>query len=195
MSSARRRFIESISYLRKLGFFEDYSNLTDEEIFEKMREKSIILKNLKEDDWMNESTFEIDRFLVVHDSKRIWGRDLEFGYHPSPEDEVRILMEFAQISKGIFQPTDIKWGRDNWKRPGVHFTFNGRRYFVGYCYYHGGDFLDLGHLLSQLNAVIKETGYQYYLIGGTGQFAFVVVLTLGEAEKLRKERGWELYVY
>lgn len=68
----RQHFIESITYLRKLGFFEEYSNLSSKEIFEKMREKSIMLKNLKEEDWMKESTYEIDSFVATDDRKRVF---------------------------------------------------------------------------------------------------------------------------
>ncbi|MGC8832137.1 MAG: hypothetical protein ACP5PQ_06120 [Thermoproteota archaeon] len=49
LGSVEQRFIESITYLRKLGFFEDYSNLSSEEIFEKMREEDPLLKNLEEE--------------------------------------------------------------------------------------------------------------------------------------------------
>ncbi|MBO3833227.1 MAG: hypothetical protein FGF51_07625 [Candidatus Brockarchaeota archaeon] len=37
----RRRFIDSIDYLRRMGFFEDYSNLSSEEILEKIFSGSI----------------------------------------------------------------------------------------------------------------------------------------------------------
>jgi hypothetical protein len=32
----RKRFIDSINCLRRMGFFQDYSNLTSEEILEKI---------------------------------------------------------------------------------------------------------------------------------------------------------------
>lgn len=188
----RQCFIESIEYLRKLGFFEDYSNLTSEEIFEKIREGSILLSDLKEEHWMKKSVFEIDSLMATYDRKRIWGRDAELGYRPSPEDEIRFLKEFVEISRGVFQPTNIKWKADN-RGKGIHFTFGGREHVVSFYYYK--DFLDFKNLLSQLNKVIEDTGYRYYLIGGGGQFAFVVVLTPEEAEKLKKERGWRLYTY
>lgn len=35
-SELRKRFIESIDYLRKMDFFKDYSNLSSEEIFERI---------------------------------------------------------------------------------------------------------------------------------------------------------------
>lgn len=70
LSNVEQRFIESITYLRKMGFFEECSNLSSEEIFEKMRKKSIMLKNLKEEDWMKESTYEIDSFVATDDRKR-----------------------------------------------------------------------------------------------------------------------------
>lgn len=32
----RKRFVDSLDYLRKMDFFKDYSNLTSEEILEKI---------------------------------------------------------------------------------------------------------------------------------------------------------------
>ncbi|MBO3832876.1 MAG: hypothetical protein FGF51_05760 [Candidatus Brockarchaeota archaeon] len=193
MSSVRQRFIESIEYLRQLGFFEDYSNLTSEEIFEKIREGSILLKNLREEDWAKESTYEIDSLLATYDRKRIWGRDIELGCHPTSDEEVEFLKELAQISRGAFQPTDIEWRKEHYHGCGVYFTFNGKRHVVRFSYSHGGDFLEIGELLYQINEIIKDTGYSYYLLGGSGQFAFVVVLSKEEKEKLVKERNWKLF--
>lgn len=187
----RQRFIESITYLRKMGFFEEYSNLTSEEIFERIREGSILLKNLKEEDWIEESTYEIDSLLATYDKKRVWGRDIELGYHPSSNEEVEFINELAQISRVIFQPTDIEWRKDH-QGYGIYFTFNGKRHVVRFRYSHGGDFLEVGELLRQINEIISDTGYNYYLLGGTGQYAYAVVLSKEEKEKLVKERGWKL---
>ncbi|MEM3958519.1 MAG: hypothetical protein QXO47_10010 [Thermoproteota archaeon] len=192
LGDVKQRFIESIEYLRKLGFFEEYSNLTSEEIFEKLGEKSIMLKNLKEEDWIKESTYEIDSLLATSDLKRVWGKDAELGYHPSPEDEMRFLRELAGISRGVFQPTNMRYEKDMWGRR-IRFIFRGKEYTFTFTYW--GDFLDVEHIFSQLNKVMEGTGYRYYLMGGTGQFIFTVVLTPEEAEKLRKERGWRLYAY
>ncbi|MEM2088858.1 MAG: hypothetical protein QXF52_09365 [Thermoproteota archaeon] len=192
LGDVRQRFIESIEYLRKLGFFEEYSNLTSEEIFEKLRDRSILLKNLKEEDWKKESVFEMDRFIATHDFKRIWGRDAELGYLPSSEDEMRFLRELAEISRGVFQPSNMRCKKDMWGER-ICFTFRGKEHEVMFTYRE--DFLNIERLLSQLNKVMEATGYKYYLIGSGDQFAFVVVLTPEEAEKLRRERGWRLYEY
>lgn len=62
LMGARERFIDSIEYLKKMRIFEDHSNLTSEEIFEKVMEGSIMLGNVEKEGrkWAKESDFGID---------------------------------------------------------------------------------------------------------------------------------------
>lgn len=96
----RKRFINSIEYLRKLGFFEEYSNLTSEEIFEKISEGSILLKDLdkEEEEWAKESDFDIDTLVAIKDRKRLGGMDVEVS--PYQGFAEKILKEIATISRG-----------------------------------------------------------------------------------------------
>jgi hypothetical protein len=198
----RERFINSIEYLRKLGFFEEYSNLSSEEIFEKISEGDILLKDLdkKEGRWAKKSDFEIDRYMATSDEKRVLGIDVE---RPLlyPGMCVELLNELASISRGVFIPTDV---REDW--PGelfekrkkdlgewcsnVYFTFGGKRHKIEFHFNY--DFLEIGRLMEQVNSLIKDTGYQYYGIDSDSQVALLVVLTGEEADKLIEERGWRL---
>lgn len=39
--NVKEQFINSIEFLRKMDFFKEYSNLSSEEIFERMKEKDM----------------------------------------------------------------------------------------------------------------------------------------------------------
>lgn len=185
----RQRFIESITYLRKMGFFEEYSNLTSEEIFEKRWGNDILLKDTKR--WMSKSTYEIDRYVVIHDPKRVWSRDVEMPLG----NAAKLLKELSEISRGAFQSTDIKEGglkevSEKFTSQKVSFTYNSKKHMMEFVWKN--DFLLIESLLHKLNRLIEKTGYCYYLMEDGGQFAFVIVLTKEEASRLIKERGWKI---
>lgn len=204
---ARERFIDSIEYLRKMGFFKEYSNLTSEEIFEKIREGSISLKyfGLKEveERWAKKSVFEIDVLVSIYDRKRIWGKDMEMPYIGRGLAK-EIFEGIIAISRGVFQPTDVEeeWlereskinftlrGMRCFHESKIHFTFRGRRHMIRFRFYE--DFLQINDVMREINDLIKDTGHQYYKILDGDQAVFAVVLTEEEADKLIKERGWRL---
>ncbi|MBO3754048.1 MAG: hypothetical protein FGF53_04120 [Candidatus Brockarchaeota archaeon] len=186
MSDVEQHFVESISYLRRLGFFEEYLDLTSGEILEKLKEKWS-LKSLGED-WMGKSVFEIDRFLAIDDRRRTWFRDCEISVL-GPGVNAEILRELASISHGVLQPEDIEEVSDD----SVSFTFQGRRHIVKFNY--SDDFLNVDSLLWQLNRIIENTGYRYYSVTTGDQCACVVVLTDEEAKRLMDERGWDLSLW
>ena len=107
---------------------------------------------------------------------------------------VAILKRLARISRGVFQPTNIqptnigtRWivsPEYKWSIQEISFSFRGKecnaRIVLEYDYLH-----DLG--LSELNELVRDTGYQYYEV--QDEFITIVVLT-EEAKKLEKERAW-----
>jgi len=207
----RKRFIDSIEYLRGMNFFNDYSDLSSEEIFERIlrgeigyqfswweedKDKDLhpglhlfldVRKSWKS--WMKASDFEIDRKLVCFDTKRVVVEDVETEV--SDKMGIAILNRLARISRGIFQPMNIssKWivrPENKWSIQEVSFDFKGERHNVEIVLRY--DYIiDMG--IHELNELIEDTGYQYYHIEH-GDLIMVVVLTKGEAEKLEKERGW-----
>lgn len=191
----RERFVESIEYLRRLGFFEEYSNLSSEEIFKKLKEKSII--QIEKEDWSKESDFEIDRFVAIFDEKRVWGG--EFDYPPNLGVGLKFLNGLASISRGAFQPSNLReeCRIEEDKVLGLDTGFC-RVYFV---YKREGrmvEFLwsvkdrwNFGRALNHINWLIQYTGYRYYQIRQPDMYLFVV-LKPEEARKLRNERGWAL---
>ncbi|MEM3660716.1 MAG: hypothetical protein QXU11_09990 [Thermoproteota archaeon] len=206
----RKRLINSIDYLRKMDFFQDYSNLSSGEILEEILGGKIgyplswwdeekghlhggsIIRGIQREwrDWIKKSDFEIDHLLIQFDTKRVI---LEIA-ETNIDDEMgtAILKRLARISRGVFRPTNVssRWltppDSDKWLIQEVGFDFKGRRHAIQIALRY--DYLeDIG--LEQLNEIIKDSEYQYYQV--KHELITVVVLTEEEAEKLKKERGWK----
>lgn len=207
----RKRLVNSIEYLRKMEFFQDYSYLSTEEILDRIfcgkinyvhcwwwegKEKQTslwgqILKESierNEDLWMKSSDAEIDYWIIPFDTKRTVEEKLETI--PDKEMGMVILNRLAKISRHVFQPINIssKWLTplgSKWSVQEVSFEFKGKRYGIEIVLRY--DYIvDMG--LRELNELIGNTGYKYYQIDD--EDIIVVVLTEEEAKKLRKERGW-----
>jgi hypothetical protein len=53
----------------------------------------------------------VDIWIAREDETRVWYRDLEVGAHPESEDYVKVLTEWGRISRGVFEPREI---RETW---------------------------------------------------------------------------------
>jgi len=186
--SVRERFINSIEYLRKLGFFEEYSDLTPDEILERIMGKHF-LKEVDEDrHWVEKSSVEIDTIMAYKDKKRTLNWYVEISL--SPGFAIRMMNELAGISRGIFQPTNMReeWLTEKSRGCNVIFTYRSKEYLLPFL--TGSGFLRMWHVIDEINKMIEDTGYQYYEILGFMDEMVLVLLTEKEAEKLIKERGW-----
>lgn len=213
----RKRFVDSIEYLRKMDFFQDYSNLSSEEILDKIfngkmdymyhwqekkgkpghsRGRTLRESLLEyEDSWMKSSDAEIDYRIILFDTKRTICEDPETVVE---EDMgITILNRLARISRGVFNPTNIsyRWFTPSdailgkWLVQEVSFDFKGMRHAIEIALQYDY-FVDMG--LYELNMLIKDTGYQYCQIDEREVDDIIVtLLTEEEAEKLKKERGWK----
>ncbi|MEM3389003.1 MAG: hypothetical protein QW491_06270 [Thermoproteota archaeon] len=214
----KKRLVDSLDYLRRMNFFKDYSNLSSEEILERIFRNEInyacswwfeepnpsfseiskpiphgfyLLETTEEDwrHWMKKSDFEIDRLLIPFDTKRVMVEDAETMI--SNDMGTAILKRLVRISRGIFQPTNVsnRWMfQERYKWKIQEVSFD----FKGkrHCIQIVlcHDFLE-DIGLRELNELIEDTGYQYYRV--KDDYITVVILTKGEAEKLEKERGWK----
>lgn len=211
LMGVRERFINSIECLRELGFFEDYSGRSSEEIFERISEGDILLSDLdkKEEKWAKESDFEIDVLIASKDKKRVWW-GFDYDELPNPGVGLKYLNGLASISRGVFQP---KNAREEYKLYKDEYGLD-----VGYCKVYfifekkvftlrGEKIMEeekmlefpwsevhrweFRHAMNELNRLIEHTGYQYYQILCPDMYLFVV-LKPWEARKLDGEREWEL---
>jgi|GEM_PF-1874640 len=130
----RKRLIDSIEYLRKMDFFEDYSSLSSEEILDKIFSGEIcyedawwvdreitghpqrwqgqaLVESLREheDIWLKDRVSEFDYKIALFDVKRAFEEDPETM--PEKGMGIMLLKRFARISRGVFNPTDI---REEW---------------------------------------------------------------------------------
>jgi hypothetical protein len=151
----RRRLIDSVEYLRKMGFFQDYSSLSSEEILEKIFNGEVICKTswqyekeseeelkrrwqelgiepdgvlLKKfieghgDYYMKKSDVKIDFDLTRFGAKRVFVEQSEAIM--TNGIGIAILKKLARISRGVFNPTNIreefsKWSKREGKIPSV----------------------------------------------------------------------------
>ncbi|MBO3809704.1 MAG: hypothetical protein FGF50_08950 [Candidatus Brockarchaeota archaeon] len=212
----RKRLVDSIEYLRKMDFFEDYSGLTSEEILNKILWGKIRYwiswwgeeRRISHGEWdvrainkrwrhyLKASDFEIDYLLILFDAKRVVLEEPE----TVPDDKIGVAMlnRLARISRGIFQPTNVsaRWltpYKSKWLIQEVSFDFKGKRHSIEIVL--DRDWIeDMG--LRELNKFIEDTGYQYYKLKEAFiELITVVVLKEEEAEKLKEERGWKFDEY
>ncbi|MBO3797613.1 MAG: hypothetical protein QXI42_09605 [Thermoproteota archaeon] len=235
----RKRFVDSIDYLRKMGFFQDYSNLSSEEIFEKIlrgeidysifwedgdlsdeeykrkRDKlklssygAVLIESIKEkeDLWMKTSDASLDYEMACFDTKRVMVQDAETDVIKGAG--IGIIKRLTKISRGSFQPIilseelneheenppqDELWrGRGMWSSFTVRFKYGMKEHTVN-IFFHRDYLYDT--FVWDINKIIRDTGYQYYAFSEAtrdGKLA-LVALTEEEADRLKKERKWEIY--
>ncbi|NHV99568.1 MAG: hypothetical protein HA496_07985 [Thaumarchaeota archaeon] len=107
------------------------------------------------------------------------------------EDCARAL----RISRGFFQPKVLERYKFDGNGLELGLEAGGKYMRVRFeCREEGGKYVpDLKMLeaVSIINARIKDTGYQYYSIGPEGKA--YIMLSGEDAERLRNERGWDLF--
>ncbi|MEM3028575.1 MAG: hypothetical protein QXW09_00375 [Thermoproteota archaeon] len=206
-----KRFIDSIEYLRKMDFFQEYSSLSSGEILDRIfsgevnctfwweelegeparRLRVVAKRSIEENEslWMKLSDTRIDYYMIPFDTKRVIKEDPETAIF-AEEMGIILLNRLAKISRGIFQPTNVssRWTTEpkyKWSVQEVGFDFKGKRHVIQIVL-ENDYFMDLG--LEELNEIIKDTGYQYYLL--SDEMIIMLMLTKEEAQKLKRERGW-----
>lgn len=173
--------IEIISYYRPFGFLENLSGIPIEEAVEKLQSR---LGPSFEPGWPK---WETDS-LAIFDENRFWFSDLESDVCEGNEVYLKVVQEWADISRGVFKPEQIQ---ETWKSPKgpvrIDFHLNGTPQQIKAAYYD--DFVDLG-LLQQINLLIKDCGYRFEALESEDQLALVLVLSPEEKRRLEMERGW-----
>jgi len=202
----KRRFIGSIDFLRRIGFFEEYPDLTSEKILER------ILENVEcEEEYLNKSVAEIDYGIACFDAKRVFNvpevlkkeeRATLYGRYDRVEEIAKegelesLFSRLVGISRGAFQPRIMEGERQPFSL-GLHLDVRGKHMGVKLeCKNADGncvpDLKKISEVIARINIWIKDTGYQYYSIGGPDGKAYVV-LSKNEAKRLERERGWRLF--
>ncbi len=177
----KKRLINSIDFLRETGFFKDRSNLSSEEILEKIfngeidfsvlwyldgeegmrkrrewriKSSGTILKEHVveyEEEYMKKSDAEIDCELAPFDTKRFFIESSEIEAVKGMG--IALIKKLARISRGIFNPTDV---REEWNwRYNVRGDVRCRVFFKFREKEHYVDFTSYGQALVMEPAVWK----------------------------------------
>lgn len=168
-----------IRYYRELGFFSQYAGRADvairDELLTEMKAE-LGTTTIPED--------QIDAYVLSFDDTRVrW---------QSPECANRYkhaLEEWAEISRGLFQPVDIsqRWATVN-GRPVVTFTHDGRRHTVEM---DGGRGTMEIQLLEYVNSLISHTDLRFRNLRPDPEMC-IVLLADDEAERIGRDRGLQI---
>jgi hypothetical protein len=133
----------------------------------------------------------VDIDLLSWDTQRVWWGDTECDVAFDDEIYEMKLEEWSQISRGVFQPEDI---REYWQTETgpiwLEFTLNKQSHRIELEY--NDDWLDL-NLLTQVNCLISETGYQFVSYETHDQSLCLMVLNDAEKQIIALERKLEFY--
>lgn len=134
---ARQWLMESIRYFREMGFYQEASELSDEEFVfwwgqrkakqweedeaESLAPEQVVAYfddtltttyeqlNRRLEPWEFEaSVSEADCFLLACDANRIWWEDLEQDIYFGDDIYKRVIEEWSRISRGVFLPAHIE---------------------------------------------------------------------------------------
>jgi hypothetical protein len=133
-----------------------------------------------------------DIWIAREDKTRVWYSDLEAGAYPESDDYVQALTEWGRISRGIFEPKEI---RETWKPVNQHeyrlqisFQWNGTPHSIEF------DTVDEWINLKALNAInelIRDSGTRFYVYESFDQCAYIVALTAKERAAIEQKRSWK----
>ena len=180
--------LEAVEYYRGFGFFQKYNHLSSINLIREIsinpnRENASLLF----DELQNLSSYQADLCLLSWDSQRVLWEDMECDIHPDNRVYPIILLELKNISRNVFLPERIT---EMWQtRSGpiqVDFTLDGQNCQILLEY--NDDWIDL-NLITQINRLIYDTGFQFETCLTEDQTLFLVVLTSQEKERLQQERA------
>jgi hypothetical protein len=195
--------LEAVRYYRRLGFFSQYSDLSDEALAEQLEALvegewaerfTASQSELRiEDEWseMLRSPDDVpyaDLTLLRTDGTRVWWEDTEADVCAANRVYTETLRAWAGISRGAFSPQEITETWESEEGPiTVRFTLDGHERVLHPEY--ADDWLDQ-RIVVPINRWIRKSGYAFEMYDAFDQTAFVVVLTPEEKRKLEQERGW-----
>jgi hypothetical protein len=174
----------AIPYFRALGFFQGCGS--DADIHARVRA-------YYGPDWADtigaaRNMATADQFLLVPDRTRVWFRDLE-GVYCGEDAYAESLREWAQISRGVFNPPQIA---EQWLSEtgpvNVTFSYAG----AAHLFVHADgldDFIDL-RIVRLINRLLSATPYRLEACNDLVDCRFITVLDRDEQRQIERDRGW-----
>ncbi|MBN1492286.1 MAG: hypothetical protein JXA69_20400 [Phycisphaerae bacterium] len=173
--------VKAASFYRRLGFFEQFADLTDDELATRL--DSEYRKEAGESLDPAKPVAELE--LLELDKMRVWLSGLECDVCQGNDVYADIVMRLGEISRGHFSPTDIAETWQAEKGPiRVEFTHGGRRHRIEPKY--RDDWIDTDFLF-RVREIFPKTEQE--LVIRPGDPVCAVVLTQEERQRIRKERG------
>ncbi|MHB1000453.1 MAG: hypothetical protein ACYC27_14535 [Armatimonadota bacterium] len=178
------KLISAIRYYREMGFFTQYAGDPDEKIRE-----AILDRYKAEREIIDISGDEIDKYALCFDNYRV-----RMIPYESLDEENNIIATYysdivsncAEISKGMFQPTEIYQAQAvDEDLITITFMLNGeRRSFEILSTMQDPEM----SLIKYINELINHTGYRFYNLL---PFPYVCIAFLArdEAKKIKHDRG------
>jgi hypothetical protein len=170
------RFEEAVKFYQRLGFFGERS--TDDVIkqFFLGRGRPPLLQN-----WWDEA------FLLGCENKEVWCGDPEADVGPEGNVYRYVLREWASISHGVFNPSEIS---EHWDHQGgavsIHFDLDGRR--VSVSAQNLDDWIDLD-ILKQINPLMQRSERQFNYVC-IENWCIVLCLTADQKQQMVQYRAF-----
>lgn len=175
---------DSIHYFRTLGFFEQYRHMSEDALASYIRHRI----GVDEGEVCDPSDWREDLLLLSCDHDRVWRKDLEADVARGANAYVRVLQEWARISRGMFRPTQIE---EHWEGETgpmtISFELDGVRHELREEYAQEAISV---WLIADLNRIVGHPDLHFEMIEPDDQTATVLVLTPEEREQLKRDRGW-----
>lgn len=197
---------QALQFYRPMEFFSDQAGLSDEELAEELIERRQkihsdsyveIDKESREEAAKEHEEWEIvapavfaEMALLGEDKHRIWWEDGEIDFGPGDNVYKKFLEDCSRISRQAFTISDVEEEWDGEQLEGVTFDWGEDRWRV--CPNEMYGWIDFD-ILEQINDIIAETGYRFYMHWTGDQTSYIVVLSEEEKQKMEIERGWDFF--
>jgi hypothetical protein len=156
------------------------------------RQRQEMLERIPVDRMFDRKNALQDLWIAAEDETRVWYRDLEAGAGPDANEYADALKEWGHISRGAFEPKDI---RETWTAIEEHL------YHLKISFQWKGvphtieidtplEWINL-EVLEAVNKLIRDSGIQLHTYVSFDQCAYIVSLTAAEKAALEQKRGWK----
>lgn len=173
-----------IPILRSVGFFAKESQLSDDELADRIMSEFTNPADIDMDSCMNHP-----ELVTLRDADRVYFTDYETDDVLSEEGYQCLFSRFSHISRGRFNPESVRAFIDEEsKETKLSFEQEGKNFEFGLKY--DGDWMD-PTLIEKLNSTFAHTGFRFAIVG-PGDGLFVVVVNEEERKILRNKAGWDI---
>ena len=181
------KFSYTIDYFRKIGFFVDFKNNTDIEIFRIISEEH----QNKYGESLNPNDSFFDLHITSFDKSRVWWKDTESDVCSGNNSYTKFLNELSKISRGSFNPSNITEKWESEEGPiNIEYDLDNTHHNINPNFID--DYLDI-EILRDINNQIASSGFRFEQFLPFDQTAFILVLTKKEKTDLKRKRGWKFY--